>query len=358
MKIFKCSYCGQLLYFENNTCENCGYALGFLAADVELHPIILQNNDTYTLYKGNAGVYRYCENHAYNVCNWLIPADKTSGYCEACELNNTIPNLSKAIHTQLWNAIETAKHRLIYSLLQMRLPFISKHKNYKTGLAFNFLADNNINERILTGHDNGMITLNIAEADDIKREMARKQMDEPYRTLLGHFRHEIGHYYWDRLIHNSIYLEEYRSLFGDERENYDQALIKHYRAGAPSDWRNNFISAYASTHSWEDWAETWAHYMHIIDTLETAHAFDLNISPRVFDTGSKPISKLRLSAYSYPNFDDLINMWLPLTFAMNSLNRSMGHADLYPFVIPRRVMEKLNFINKVCYNSAGMLPTV
>ena len=348
MKLFKCEHCNELLYFENNTCENCGYPLGFLTSDLELHPLVIQSDKTFTLYNGDSTIYKYCENHSYNVCNWLVPISLNQAYCEACQLNNTIPNLSKALYTRLWGAIENAKHRLVYSLMKMKLPIISKNTNYKTGLAFNFLAEQYSAKKVFTGHDDGLITLNIDEADDIRREMARKQMDEPYRTLLGHFRHEIGHYYWDRLIDNTPYLEEFRKLFGDERYNYDAALKKHYADGPILYWNLSYISKYASAHPWEDWAETWAHYMHIIDTLETAHAFGLNIAP----SGGGVATSIQISPYQHRDFNQLINLWLPLTFAMNSLNRSMGLGDLYPFVIPQKAMEKLSFINKVCYDAA------
>src|SRR5262249_19955298 len=158
-----------------------------------------------------------------------------------------------------------AKHRLAYQLLRMKLPVISKLQNEQTGLVFDFKANGSSHdsERVMTGHDNGVITINIQEADDIEREMARRQMDEVYRTLLGHFRHEIGHYYWDRLIANTSNLEKCKSLFGDDTLDYSKALQKHYNEGTPPNWNQNYISMYATTHPWEDWAETWAHYMHI-----------------------------------------------------------------------------------------------
>ena len=213
---------------------------------------------------------------------------------------------------------------------------------------FDFLSDRNATDgqRILTGHDNGLITINIAEADDIYREMSRNQMNEVYRTLLGHFRHEIGHYYWDVLIGRTDKLFPFRNLFGDERADYGFALQQYYSNNYSKIWKKQFISKYASAHPWEDWAETWAHYMHIVDTLETADSFGLNVRPRVV----KPEDDMNTSfvdPYTVTNFDEIIDMWLPLTFAMNSLNRSMGLRDLYPFVISRTIKEKLRFIHEI-----------
>ncbi|GAA4449722.1 putative zinc-binding peptidase [Nibrella saemangeumensis] len=357
MKLFKCTHCGNLLYFENYRCEQCGYPLGFVAHSLELRPLVPQPNDLYTVYNDDSTAYRYCANHQYGVCNWLVAEGSQTDYCKACTLNRTIPNLSKPEYVQRWQVVETAKHRLVYSLRRMKLPLVSKTTDPDKGLSFDFLADEhpNSSQRIMTGHTGGLITLNIAEADDIEREMTRKAMDEPYRTVLGHFRHEVGHYYWDQLIDGSDYLDEYRQLFGDERQDYSEALKQHYEQGPPANWTQAYISAYASTHPWEDWAETWAHYLHIIDTLETAYSFGLSVQPRVVKDDVLLTAELSTDPYNLDNFEMLMSLWLPLSFAMNNINRSMGHRDLYPFVIPPRVMEKLNFIHQVCYEARVVL---
>lgn len=353
MKIFNCTHCGQLLYFENSHCEQCGYKLGFQAQNLQLLPLVDQANGLLSIYQNDSGLYSYCVNHEYGICNWLVPSDSSTPYCKACELNRTIPNISKPEYFKRWKVIENAKHRLIYSLLRMRLPVISKDVEEETGLSFDFVADEDLDseEKILTGHDNGLITLNIAEADDIEREMTRKAMDEVYRTVLGHFRHEVGHYYWDRLIDGTDYLEEFRTLFGDERQDYGEALEEHYKQGPPAGWNLEFISSYATTHPWEDWAESWAHYLHIIDTLETAYAFGLSVHTGVSKQAVSLDANITDDPYRLENFDNIINLWLPFTFAMNSVNRSMGQPDLYPFVIRPKVIEKMRFIHKVCYHA-------
>lgn len=351
MKLFKCTYCGQLLYFENNHCEQCGHQLGFLAESLELVTLIAEGQATFSIQNNDSILYQYCANHAYDVCNWLVLKNSDSLYCTACNLNRTIPNLSKPENEKQWKVIETAKHRLIYTLLRKKLPLVSKTVDPHRGLCFDFLSDDHLGPRnkVLTGHARGLITLNIAEADDVKREMARKAMGEPYRTVLGHFRHESGHYYWDRLIADKYKLGEFRVLFGDEQQNYSKALKTHYTQGPPANWNLYFISDYASAHPWEDWAETWAHYLHIIDTLETAYAFGLQVRPGLAKATTFPAADIQTDPYLTEDFDSLMSMWLPLTFAMNSLNRSMGHHDQYPFVIPPKVVEKLKFIHHVCY---------
>lgn len=354
MKLFNCTHCGQVLYFENSKCEKCSYPLGFSDQTLLLLPLIESANDTYKIYgDNNEKLYRYCKNHEYFVCNWLVAADSDDPFCTACKLNRTIPNISKNEYRRQWNTIENAKHRLVYSLLKMKLPLQSKTEDPEKGLSFDFMADEKKDgqQKILTGHDDGLITINIAEADDIEREMARKAMDEVYRTVSGHFRHEVGHYYWDRLIDNTPYLQQCRELFGDDRKDYGEALKEHYKNGAPPAWKHEFISAYASTHPWEDWAETWAHYLHIEDTLETAFSFGLSLRPNVGDGSINIDAEVKVDPYNVEDFNEIFKLWLPLTFALNSLNRSMGMNDLYPFVIPPKVFDKLAFIHKVCYET-------
>jgi hypothetical protein len=202
--------------------------------------------------------------------------------------------------------------------------------------------------KVLTGHDNGLITLALAEADDVERERRRTQMGEPYRSLLGHFRHEIGHYFWDVLVRDGGLTDECRAVFGDDSQDYNAALQAYYRNGAPPDWRQHFVSAYATSHPWEDWAETWAHYLHIVDTLEMGAAFGIRVQPLV--TRDETLStEIDLDPYQSDNMEKLIGAWLPLTFAMNSLNRAMGNHDAYPFVLSPTVITKLGFVHSVVH---------
>ena len=192
--------------------------------------------------------------------------------------------------------------------------------------------------------------MNIADADDVERAMAKKQMDEVYRTLLNHFRHEIGHYYWEVLVAGSDWLERFRSVFGDERINYSDALELHYRNGPPDNWQKNYISSYASSHPWEDWAESWAHYLHMVDTLETAYAFGLTINPKLKGCPENISTLISEDAYRCSDFSQLFKQWIPLSLALNSLNRSMGLPDTYTFVISPSVRKKLAFVHELIRN--------
>ena len=253
-----------------------------------------------------------------------------------------IPDLSFAENLKKWRALEGAKHRLFYTLFQLRLP-VETQAESPNGLAFEFLADVAPSASpVMTGHADGVITINLAEADDAERARRRQQMGELYRTLLGHFRHEIGHYYWDRLIADTPHFEEFRRIFGDERQDYDQALQNYYANGPVADWSEHFISPYASAHPWEDFAETWAHYLHMIDTLETAYVAGLAVSPKLPQSPGAVFNFHPLNT----GMDRLVEAWLALIFAVNSINRSMGLHDLYPFVLGPLAVEKLKFVQE------------
>jgi hypothetical protein len=342
MKLFECQNCGHPLYFENTRCESCGLRLGYLPAREQISALQPDQAQWRALATPNER-YRFCANAEYEVCNWLIGAGSTERYCAACRHNRTIPDLSLPGNLPHWRLMEVAKHRLFYTLLKLRLPLATKAED-PNGLAFDFIAARAAPAAPpVTGHDNGLITINLAEADDAERERRRHEMGEPYRTLLGHFRHEIAHYYWGRLIANSNRLQEFRDLFGDEQKDYASALQQHYAVGPPPDWPTHFVTAYASAHPWEDFAETWAHYFHMVDTLETAHAFGLIVRPKV-SKGSEFATKIDFDSH-HVEMDRLIEAWLPLTFAVNSINRSMGLPDLYPFVLAPTVIAKLTFVH-------------
>jgi hypothetical protein len=354
MKLFECQACGQLLYFENTRCESCGRRLGFLSWTQEVTALEPAGDGWRSLAEPQ-GSFRFCANAEHDVCNWLIPADSPDIYCTACRHNRVIPDLSLPDNVERWRRLEVAKHRLFYSLLRLKLPVAARSEDPR-GLTFEFLADpaepTPQSPRVLTGHDNGLITINIAEADDAERERRRHAMGEPYRTLLGHFRHEVGHYYWNVLIENDSSIEPFRQVFGDERRDYAAALQAHYANGPPDDWQSRFVSAYASAHPWEDWAETWAHYVHIVDTLETASVFGLRVRPSI-RRGHEIAAAIEFDPYEEPDLNKLIAAWLPLTFAVNSLNRSMGLPDLYPFVLAPAVIGKLGFVHERVHRVMG-----
>jgi hypothetical protein len=359
MQAFTCQACQQLIFFENVQCLRCGHTLGYLSEVPVLSALEPIGGDLWRALDPEASsrAYRLCLNYRQeNVCNWMVPAEESDVLCLACRFNQTIPDLAVPEHRGLWWRLEAAKRRLIYGLLGLGLPLINKQQDPERGLAFAFLAgpDPQFRETgaVRTGHQQGLITLDIKEADDAVREQTRLEMSEVYRTLLGHFRHESGHYYWERLLASSEHLDAYRTLFGDERFDYAEALRNHYNNGPPADWQDHFVSSYASAHPWEDWAESWAHYLHIVDTLETARSFSLRVIIPEGAAGASIAAPGGVTAYRPHSIETMIASWLPLTYAINSINRSMGQPDMYPFALSPRAIEKLGFVHHVISGAA------
>ena len=348
MKFFQCQHCNLLLFFENRICERCGHALGYLPIENQLSALEPNGNGQWQTIAIPGNISKFCKNAEYDACNWLIPAQASEQFCIACRHNRTVPDLSDPKNLEYWRKMEFAKHRLFYTLLRLHLPLPNRTDDPTHGLAFDFLNDSTGGEKVLTGHDEGVITLALKEADDAERVSRRNAMHEPYRTLLGHFRHEIGHYYWDRLVDEGHRQDECRALFGDDREDYGEALKRHYNQGAPSGWQQHFVSSYATSHAWEDFAETWAHYLHIIDSLETSKAFGVEVHIPV-SANPKLHTDAAVDPYSDGHFERFIQTWLPLTYAMNSMNRSMGLNDIYPFVLSPDVIKKLTFIHTLVH---------
>jgi hypothetical protein len=345
MNTFHCDKCGQQVFFENVRCEKCGSMLGYHPGRRAILAFELTGNGYWrSLNPVDAGVlHKQCVNYAReNICNWMLPADAEHDLCASCQLTRTIPVLTEQ-NRLYWQRLEAAKRRLLYSLSQLHLEPTPKSEDPEGGLAFEFLQDQP-GKKVMTGHANGLITLNIAEADPAFREETREQMHEPYRTLLGHFRHESGHYYFDRLIGNGKWITPFRALFGDERQDYAQSLQQHYQNGPAPDWEQQFISSYASSHPWEDWAETWAHYLHMLDTLDTAFACGMMLRPR---KPGEPELVIEEQPLRLASFDDMLEDWFALTYVLNSLNRSVGMPDPYPFTLSPVVAEKLKFIHAV-----------
>jgi hypothetical protein len=355
MQTFHCTNCQNLVFFENVQCLNCQYTLAYLVDQERMAALEKDGNGLWHAIGGSGKQpsYRLCANYVeHNICNWAVAADEEGQLCASCQLTKIIPDMSVAANKAAWYRLEVAKRRMIYTLLKLQLPVEARRADGTGGLAFEFLADqttpNGDKNRVLTGHDNGVITINIAEADDVLRETQRLEQNEPYRTLLGHCRHEIGHYYWDVLIQGSARLDAFRAMFGDERADYGAALKEHYEHGPPAQWEEKYVSAYASTHPWEDWAESWAHYLHMTDALETAHSTGLSLRPPRRDEPfmSTPPHPLRPGGGS---FEQMMAAWLPLTYALNNLNRGLGRADSYPFVLSPTVIDKLRFVHKTVW---------
>jgi hypothetical protein len=335
MRTFRCA-CGARVFFDNSLCLACGRELGFVLESQTM--LALESSAGGTTVTAD-GSYAKCLNYAtQGVCNWLVQTDADEKHCAACRLNNVIPDLSDPERFARWAEVEKAKRRLVYTLHQLRLPLISKAEDAARGLAFDIKADEP-GARVITGHAEGLITLNLAEADAVTREQARVAMQERYRTLLGHFRHEVGHYFWERLIRDADRFDGFRELFGDETVDYAESLKAHYakqQNGGGTPWNDQYISAYAASHPWEDWAETFAHYLHLIDTLDTAQEFGFTgrLSPRT-------------SLTSVGDTALLLEEWTELTIALNALSRSMGLPDAYPFAISPIVAKKISFVHEL-----------
>jgi hypothetical protein len=359
MKIFHCDHCGHLLFFENTACVSCGHLVAYLP-DVRLvGSLDPDGNELWRSPLPRAALtgYRLCRNYTIEgVCNWALRADGDQTLCVACRTTRVIPKLDNPTHRASWYRLEVAKRRLIFTLVELGLPVRNRFEDAVHGLTFDFLADPEPGGApVLTGHAGGIITINIAEADDAERERRRTRLYEPYRTLLGHMRHESGHYYWDLLIAGTAETDQFRSLFGDERADYATSLAAYYANGAPANWRDCFVTAYAASHPWEDWAETWAQYLHMVDTLETAAACGVSLKPRRGDEPAAPSMPQPVSAQPAA-FDELIASWFPLTYVLNNLNRGLGHADAYPFVLSPTAIAKLRFVDDIVGRASGGRP--
>lgn len=317
MQVFTCK-CGQSLFFGNEYCAQCGAEIGFDPKALTLVSVARRSD-----------LKRCSHYHSPLKCNWLVPADDALEQCESCRLTRTLP--PGTANAERLSKLEVSKRRWLYGLLRLGLRPVSHHQQPEGGLAFDFLEDEPGGKRVLTGHAGGVITLNVAEADPVERVIAREHLNEQYRTLVGHFRHESGHYFWDQLIRDTRHLAPFRKLFGDEQEDYAEALKRHYAESETDAWQGDFISHYAASHPWEDWAETWAHYLHLTDTMETAASFNMSAEWGVL----------------IEDFDRLIAGWGEVAIMLNELTRSMGLNDGYPFVLQPPVISKLAFVHKV-----------
>ena len=338
MQRFTCD-CGNVLFFGSSRCLTCGKDVGY-------------DPETKTMERlGPDSEVKRCDNGVkHSVCNWVLPVSSTETLCIACRMNRTIPDLATARNRTLWGRMETAKRRLIYTLLALGIPLPSKAENPKIGLAFDIVSTLS-NPNVTTGHLNGVITVNLEEADDTYRQINRQQLGESTRTLLGHFRHESAHYFWQRCLSELNWDDPlrlaFRERFGNEWQDYASSLRQHYDNGPPAGWEQNYISAYAASHPWEDWAETWAHYLQIVDGLDTCET--LGIKAESIDL---PKVTLRVEAGFLPTmlpstieeeaeFLAWLQRWMCISTVLNEIATSLGEQELYPFVISVPVAQKL-----------------
>jgi hypothetical protein len=327
MLSFACGHCGRLVFFENSLCLHCRTPQGFVPERLEL--VALEGAAADQLHR--------CANFELIGCNWMVTAD--GQLCRSCELTRTRPGDSDVIGMAELSAAENAKRRVIMQLLDLGLPGVAPGL-----LSFDLLSSEA--KPVATGHADGVITIDLAESDDARREERRVELGEPYRTVLGHLRHELGHYFQPLLVSGDSDWDACRALFGDERADYGEALERHYESGPPGDWPDRFVSAYATMHPWEDWAETFAHYLHIRDTLQTAAEYGVVVGGPRAVADKRPLESTPRPDAAQRGFDEVLDEWLPLTYALNAVNRSMGREDLYPFTLAQPVIDKLTFVHR------------
>lgn len=348
MRYFACSECQQQIFFAKTHCDTCGCRIGYSAKYQDLICFDEVEIEQWQPKKNNNLTNQYfkpCYNYTHHqICNWVLAYDDNEIYCESCQLTYIIPPLDQHENIEYWRHLEKAKQRFLYLTQRLNImPHPKKNDKDALGLRFNFLVPMN-GQTVMTGHGKGIITLNAQEANVIYRETTRVNMGENYRTLLGHFRHESGHYYF-YLIEKlrPDLLSEFRYYFGDERQDYAEALQKHYEYGPQKNWQTNYISSYATAHPWEDWAETWAHYLHMMETLETAFYAGLAVNAQQGSLANLTMDECPIGAQ---NFEKILNSWVTLTFNLNALNRSMGLEDAYPFKLSEIIKGKLRFIHR------------
>lgn len=345
MRIFHCEQCNARVYLASDACVHCNAKLGFLPEERSMGAFTINTDGSLRRCVQGPHTWRPCINaHTAALCNWLVRDDDPNGFCRSCRLTVSMPDQSIVENQQAWGEMEAAKRNWLSSILDLHLPVRSRGEDPERGLAFHFLRQVDAKRPVYTGHDAGDITINAIECDPVQRERSKIDLHEPYRTLLGHFRHESGHYYWDLLVKDSLLIEPFRALFGDEREDYTQAMERHYANGPSPGWRTSYVSGYATMHPWEDWAETWAHYLHMVDLLSTANEWQLSVGAfskeRVFALvpDQSPLS---------PEFLELLSRWMPLTLVVNSLNCSLGHPDAYPFALAYTALRKMQFVHDI-----------
>ena len=351
MRTFTCDHCGHLVFFESTTCVHCGSALAFVPERMRMAALAPSQAlegiwEPVSKHAEQSQQHlRMCRNRSHEgaACNFTTDADGSQPYCVSCRQTRWLPNFINPLNVLRASKVESAKRHLFYTLACLQLTALQGFPSP----TFDFLEDLPGQDAIMTGHFSGTITLNVAEADDDERARRRLAMFEPYRTLLGHLRHETGHFFWDTLIRDTAWLEPFRQMFGDERVDYGFALQTHYARGPMGvpGWQEHHVSAYAAAHPWEDWAETWAHYLHVMDLMETAAGYHVQLRLPGHMISHPPVEDPFIDVHT--PFEHILQQCIPLTLMLNSLTRSLGQNDAYPFALSTGAVAKLKFVHQV-----------
>jgi hypothetical protein len=351
MRTFSCS-CGNLLFFDNSICMCCKREVGWCPQCRHITDVTTGNDGAFICPRCETTLVK-CANYASsNVCNRFVirrvgegSQGQTSAgiFCDCCRFNRIIPDLKIKGNREKWYRLEAAKRRTLYDLDLLGLPFGDSRDNITPALVFEFKGDPILDknyrgvvggQKVYTGHDNGVITINIQEADDIEREKLRVNMHEAQRSLLGHFRHEFGHYIWDVMIKGKME-NSFIAMFGDHNNPaYEVALQDYYKNGPKPDWLLNYVSAYATMHPWEDFAETFAVYLDMASSLDTACHQQLipSVDPK--------------------DPDAMVDAYKKLGIALNEMNRTIGMLDFLPELFAKPIRDKLRFIHGLTRNSS------
>ena len=333
----RCPHCRHFVYLDTLTCPNCEAELGYHLVTRQFYGVrhghvVIDDMTWYT-----------CSNREWS-CNWLVREDAPAGRCFACRLTRRRPAANDTVALEKLAKTEEAKRRLLLQLGDLGMPIVPWDVK-EGGLGFDLISSLSDGKPVMIGHANGIITIDLAESLDDRREALRVRLGEPYRTILGHLRHEVGHYFQNVLLADDELWARCRALFGDERASYKDALARHYKLGAPSNWHDGFISEYATMHPWEDFAETFAHYLHITGTLQTAAVIGIHLDASV--TNLRDTDVIPLVSYRDEPIQRLLSDWEWMSQGFNRINRAMGFGDLYPFTIVGPVRHKLAFIHDI-----------
>ena len=337
MRLFHCDHCGALISFTAHECPNCGVPLGYVCKDRSVRSLATTPDPAVFEVEtepGGARLWR-CLNAAWG-CNWMLPAAGADVWCRSCRLTRGRPDESDPAAVEAWITAEAVKRRLVHQLDELALRIDIRSTATPDGLAFDLVYLPGTGG--ITGHTEGVVTLDLCEADDVRREELRRRLGEPFRTVIGHLRHEIGHHFWKRLVAQTDAIDTFRQLFGDDRADYAAAISGYYAHG-PGVWDpSRHVTAYAAAHPLEDWAETFAHYLHILDATDTAAAHHLVPVEHAADVVGDRVVTV--------DFGTILDAWRPVNAAVNAVAETLGAPIVYPYEPAGIVIDKLAFVHR------------